>query len=185
VNFVQSVHLFVVLLRSIAWHAFMSLLLDDFAKSITPLVSSSLLILGPSPSSPCVTAPSPNGRHHKHAFSWAPCELCLTPCVEDLTAGSLLIGWQTVQIVTLPWIVSVRQTLLKSRLARRKVSFPYGVAREPNYNTLSEWMVYYSRYAIEKKDVTTSHNWTWRCCHSWGTINVITTLFVLCFVCTA
>jgi hypothetical protein len=40
---------------------------------------------------------------------------------------------------------------LKPRIARRKVSFPYRVAREPNYNILSEHMVYYSRYATGKK----------------------------------
>jgi hypothetical protein len=27
------------------------------------------------------------------------------------------------------------------------------VAREPNYNILSEWMAYYSRYTTEKKGV--------------------------------
>jgi hypothetical protein len=38
-------------------------------------------------------------------------------------------------------------------LARRKVSFPYKVAREPNCNILSERMAYYSRYATGKKGV--------------------------------
>jgi hypothetical protein len=33
------------------------------------------------------------------------------------------------------------------------VSFPYGVAREPNYNILLEWMAYYSRYITRKKCV--------------------------------
>jgi hypothetical protein len=45
-----------VLLCPIMWHTFVSLPLDGFAMSITPLVSSSLLILGPSTSSPNVTA---------------------------------------------------------------------------------------------------------------------------------
>jgi hypothetical protein len=45
------------------------------------------------------------------------------------------------------------QALLKPGLARWKVSFPYGVAREPNYKILSEQMVYYSRYATRKKGV--------------------------------
>jgi hypothetical protein len=45
------------------------------------------------------------------------------------------------------------QDLLKWGLVRWKLSFPYGVAREPNYNILLEWMVYYSRYATAKKGV--------------------------------
>jgi hypothetical protein len=40
--------------------------------------------------------------------------------------------------------------LLKLGFAGWKVSFPYGVARETNYNILSEGMAYYLRYAIEK-----------------------------------
>jgi hypothetical protein len=43
--------------------------------------------------------------------------------------------------------------LLKPGLARRKVSFPYGMAREPNDNIISGQMAYYSRYASRKKDV--------------------------------
>jgi hypothetical protein len=43
--------------------------------------------------------------------------------------------------------------LLKPGFARQKVSFPYGVAREPNYNILLEWMAYYSRYTTRKKGV--------------------------------
>jgi hypothetical protein len=64
-NFVCLIHLFVVLLRSITWHAFMSLLLNDFVESITLMVSSSLFIPGPSPSSPCVTTLSMKSRCHK------------------------------------------------------------------------------------------------------------------------
>jgi hypothetical protein len=55
-NFVYLIHLFICTPWSITWHIFMSLPLDGFAMSITPLVSSSLLILGPSTSSPNVTA---------------------------------------------------------------------------------------------------------------------------------
>jgi hypothetical protein len=43
--------------------------------------------------------------------------------------------------------------LLKLGFARWKVSFPYGVARETNYNILSEGMAYYLRYAIKKNCV--------------------------------
>jgi hypothetical protein len=43
------------------------------------------------------------------------------------------------------------QAFLKPGFARRKVSFSYGVERGPNYNILSEWMTYYSRYATGKK----------------------------------
>jgi hypothetical protein len=42
---------------------------------------------------------------------------------------------------------------LKPRLARWRVLFPYGVAREPNYNILFKQLVYYSRYAIGNKGV--------------------------------
>jgi hypothetical protein len=45
------------------------------------------------------------------------------------------------------------QALLKPGPARQKVSFPYRVAREPNYNILSEQMASYSRYATGKEDV--------------------------------
>jgi hypothetical protein len=45
------------------------------------------------------------------------------------------------------------QALLKSGLTRWKVSFPYEVEREPNYNILSERMAYYLRYATGKKCV--------------------------------
>jgi hypothetical protein len=45
------------------------------------------------------------------------------------------------------------QALLKLGLARWKVSFPYDVASELNYNILSERIVYYLRYAIGKKGV--------------------------------
>jgi hypothetical protein len=45
------------------------------------------------------------------------------------------------------------QTLLKPGLARWKLSFPYGVAREPNHNILSKQMVYYLRYATKNKGV--------------------------------
>jgi hypothetical protein len=41
--------------------------------------------------------------------------------------------------------------LLKLGFARRKVSLPPRVAREPSYNILSERMAYYSRYATGKK----------------------------------
>jgi hypothetical protein len=43
--------------------------------------------------------------------------------------------------------------LLKARLSRQKMSLPYGMAREPNYNILSEWIAYYLRYATRKKGV--------------------------------
>jgi hypothetical protein len=45
------------------------------------------------------------------------------------------------------------QPHLKPGFATWKVSFPYEVAREPNYNILSERMEYYSRYATGKKGV--------------------------------
>jgi hypothetical protein len=45
------------------------------------------------------------------------------------------------------------QTLLKPGFAKHKVSLPPGMARELNYDVLSERMAYYSRYAIGKKDV--------------------------------
>jgi hypothetical protein len=38
-------------------------------------------------------------------------------------------------------------------LQDRKCHFPYRVAREPNYNIISEWMAYYSRYATRKNCV--------------------------------
>jgi hypothetical protein len=43
------------------------------------------------------------------------------------------------------------QALFKPGLVRWEVSFPYGVVGEPNYNILSEWMAYYSRYITGKK----------------------------------
>jgi hypothetical protein len=52
-----------VLLCPIMWHTFVSLPLDGFTVSITPLVSSSLLILGPSTSSPNVIALSMKKPH--------------------------------------------------------------------------------------------------------------------------
>jgi hypothetical protein len=117
-NFVRSIHLFVVLLWSIAWHVFVSHLLDDFVESITLMVSSSLLILGPSASSSCVTAPSLKGRCHEQASSWRLCELCLTPCLENSTAGSLLTSWQAVQIANLPWIMPVHPGASQARICK-------------------------------------------------------------------
>jgi hypothetical protein len=63
-----------------------------------------------------------------------------------------LTSWQTIQIATLPWIVPVRPgTSQATGFARRKVSLPYGLVRESNYNILLEQMVYYSRYATGTK----------------------------------
>jgi hypothetical protein len=93
-NIIHLIHLFICAPLFIRWHAFVSLLLDDFTKSTTPLVSSPLLVHGLSPSSPCVTALSmKQRRHHEQAFSWLPCKLCLTPCAGDSVAGSPLTGW--------------------------------------------------------------------------------------------
>jgi hypothetical protein len=43
--------------------------------------------------------------------------------------------------------------LLKPRLARWNLSVPNGVAEEPNYNILLEWIAHYKRYATKKKGV--------------------------------
>jgi hypothetical protein len=50
-------------------------------------------------------------------------------------------------------LYQLTQTLLKPRFARQKVSLASVMAREPNYNILSERMAYYSKYAIRKKGV--------------------------------
>jgi hypothetical protein len=102
-------------LGSIMRHTFVSLLLDDFAKSTTPLVSSPLLIRKPTPSSPSMTALNLKRRRHEHAFSWPPCKLWLTPCAGNSTIGSLLTGWQAVQIAALPWIVLIHPGTSQAR----------------------------------------------------------------------
>jgi hypothetical protein len=77
----------------------------------------------------------------------------------DLLANcDLLLVWETRPQVHF-WLVDklsrlqpslelwqFAQALLKPRHARWKVSFPYRVTREPNYNILSEWMTYYSTW---------------------------------------
>jgi hypothetical protein len=112
--------------------------LNGFVKSITLSVSSFLPVLGPSTSSPCVSAPSLKRRHHKWAFSWLPCKLPLTPCAGNSTAGSLLTGWQAILIATLPWIVPVCPGASQDKTCKTESGIPYRVAREPNYNILSE-----------------------------------------------
>jgi hypothetical protein len=129
----------------------------SMASSITLLVSLSLLIFGPSASSPCVTALSMKRLRHdvstpSHDFL-VPCKLCLTPCAGDLTAGSHLTGWQAIQIATLLGIVPVHPGASQARTYKTESVGPNGVAEEPNYNILSEWISYYSRYATKKKCV--------------------------------
>jgi hypothetical protein len=51
--------------------------LDGFAKSIALLVSLFLHTIGPSSSSPWVTAPSPKRHHYEWAFPRCRCKLCL------------------------------------------------------------------------------------------------------------
>jgi hypothetical protein len=115
------------------------------------LVSSPLLVCGPSLSSPCVTA-----------LAWREF-VASKPSHDFLVSCALLLVWETQSQVHF-WLVDkwsrmqpclklcrFAQTLFKAGLARWKVSFPYGVAREPNYNILSERMMYYSRYATRKK----------------------------------
>jgi hypothetical protein len=117
VNFVHLIHLFICApwVHRVA-HAFVSLLLNDFTKSTNLFVSSPLLVHGTNPSSPCMTALSLKRRRHEHAFSWPPCELCLIPYAGNPTVGSLLTGWQVVQIATLPWIVPIRLSASQARI---------------------------------------------------------------------
>jgi hypothetical protein len=100
-----------------------------------------------------VTTLSLKRRCHEQAFSWLPCKLCLTPCAENLTVGSLLTGWQLSRLQTCLELCRFAQAVLKPGFAWWKVSLPTGMAREPNYNILSEQMAYYSRYATIKKGV--------------------------------
>jgi hypothetical protein len=171
-NFFPWIRLFMVLLWSLAWHTFMLLLLDDFAKSITPLVSSSLPILGPSNSSPHVTAVRMKRHHHdaskpSHNFL-ASCVLLLVRATQQQVHFWLVNKLSRLQpCLELCWFT---HALLKPGLARRKMSFPYEMAREPNYNILSERMAYYSRYTTENKCVVLgfsmlqlSHIQTWSC----------------------
>jgi hypothetical protein len=87
------------------------------------------------------------------------------PSHGSLASCALLLVWET-QLQVHFWLVDklsrlqpclelcwFTQALLKPGLARQKVPFSYGVARGPNYNILSEQMVYYSRYATGKKCV--------------------------------
>jgi branched-subunit amino acid transport protein AzlD len=85
---------------------------DGFAKSTAPWGSSFFLTFEPSPSLPKHGCSSLKRCHRKQASPWLPCELCLTPCAGNSTAGSLLIGWQVVLLI-----------------ARWRVSFPYRVAK--------------------------------------------------------
>jgi hypothetical protein len=95
-NFVHLIRLSFDLLWSIACHTFISLPLDGFPMSTTQLVSSPLLILGPSTLRLSVTTLSM--KRHCHSTSEPSCdllpprELCLTPCVGNPNAGSLLTG---------------------------------------------------------------------------------------------
>jgi hypothetical protein len=52
-----------------------------------------------------------------------------------------------------PWLELCQLALLKPRLARQEVLLPPRVARALNYNIISKWMAYYSRYATGKKGV--------------------------------
>jgi hypothetical protein len=142
-----------VLLWFIVWHAFMLLSLVGFTMWECPCLSlESLPTLGPSTSSPCMTALSLRRHRQEHAFSWLPCELCLIPCVGKLWPQ--VYFWLVGKLSILqPYLELCRfaHALLKLGLARWKVLLPLRVARELRYSILSEWMAYYSRYATGKK----------------------------------
>jgi hypothetical protein len=104
--------------------------------------------MDPSPSLPCMTSLIlKHCRHHEKAFSWLPCKLCLTPCAGNSTIGSLWLVDKLPKLQPCLELCRFAQALLKPRHAEQKVPFPHRVAREPNYNILSERMTYYSRYA--------------------------------------
>jgi hypothetical protein len=81
--------------------------LDGFAKSITLLVSPSILILDLLP----LRIAWLLSARRDVIMSKPPHDLlasgALPPCAGDSSTGSLLTGWQAVQIANLPWIMSV------------------------------------------------------------------------------
>jgi hypothetical protein len=118
-------------------------------------VSSLLLVREPSLSSPFVTTLSMKRCHHypskpSHDFL-ASCVLLLMRETQPQVHFWLVDKLSRVQ----PCLALCRftQVLLKSGFARRKVLLPPRVAREPNYNILSERMAYYSGYVTGKKCV--------------------------------
>jgi hypothetical protein len=73
----------------------------------------------------------------------APCNSCfLVMLKKKLTVGSFLTSWWAVQIVILPWIVSVHPDTSPARIARWKTSFPSELAWESDYNMRSNgWYI--------------------------------------------
>jgi hypothetical protein len=76
--------------------------------------------------------PEETSSGHERAFPWLSCELCLTPCAGNPTAGSLMTSWQAIQITNLPWIVSVRPGASQARICKteRVTSYRNGKRNE-------------------------------------------------------